>query len=257
MKLRVTVCELRDDPAGLAEDWERLAAHVRAEASGLVLLPEMAFYTWFARSLPFDPAVWQAAAAAHDQWQERLNELAPAVVLGARPLQYGGRRLNEGFLWSAAEGYRAVHHKYYLPNEAGYWEASWYQRGEGDFSPVAAGGISIGFLICTELWFLERARGYGRQGVHLLVNPRTTGCESVDRWLVGGRAAAVVSGAFTLSSNRVSPPGGKEFGGQGFVIDPDGQVLGVTSRQCPFVTVEIDLLQAEAAKKTYPRYVSE
>lgn len=257
MKLKVTVCELRDDPAGLAEGWEQLKAHVRAEAGDVVLLPEMPFTAWFARSLPFDPQVWQAAVAAHDEWQARLAELAPAVVLGARPVQYGAQRLNEGFLWSAAEGYRAAHHKYYLPDEAGYWEASWYERGDGSFSPVTAGGVSIGFLICTELWFLERARAYGRQGIHLLVNPRTTGWESVDKWLAGGRAAAVVSGAYTLSSNRLSPPGEKEFGGQGYIVDPDGGVLGVTSRERPFVTVEIDTLQAEAAKKTYPRYVRE
>lgn len=257
MKRKVTVCELRDDPAGLAADWERLTAHVRAEASDVVLLPEMPFYTWFARRLPFDPHVWQAAIAAHDEWQARLSELAPAMVLGARPVQSGAQRLNEGFLWSAAEGYRAVHHKYYLPDEAGYWEASWYGRGDGGFSPVTADGVSIGFLICTELWFLERARAYGRQGVHLLVNPRTTGWETVDKWLAGGRAAAVVSGAYTLSSNRLSPPGETEFGGQGYIIDPDGGVLGVTSREHPFVTLEIDTLQAEAAKQTYPRYVKE
>lgn len=257
MKLKVTICELRDDPAGLAEDWERLAAHVREEASELVLLPELGFFTWFARSLPFDPAVWQAAVTAHDRWQERLNELAPAVVLGTRPVQRGEKRLNEGFLWSPVEGYRPAHHKYYLPDEEGYWEASWYGRGDGSFSPIVTGGVSLGFLICTELWFLERARRYGKEGAHLLVNPRTTGIETVDKWLVGGRAAAVVSGAFALSSNRVSPPGQKEFGGQGFVVDPDGQVLAVTSCRQPFVTVEIDLLQAEAAKKTYPRYVRE
>jgi N-carbamoylputrescine amidase len=48
-----------------------------------------------------------------------------------------------------------------------------------------------------------------------------------------------------------------EFGGQGWVVGPNGQVLASTSREQPFVTVEIDLSEARLAKQTYPRYVLE
>jgi N-carbamoylputrescine amidase len=251
MTLRVTVCELRDDPHGLTQDWEGLTAHVAAQASRLVLLPEMPFYPWIARTRPFDPAVWQAAISQHDAWQRRFEELAPAVVIGSRPVNALDRRLNEGFVWESRGGYRPAHPKYYLPDEDGYWEASWYQRGAGDLSPIESGSYTLGFLICTELWFMDRARRYAKAGIHLLVTPRTTEMATVDKWLAGGRAAAVISGAFGLSSNRA----GAEFGGQGWIIDPDGQVLGLTSRDRPFVTVEIDPSEAERAKGTYPRYV--
>ena len=43
MKLKATVCEFRDDPPGLAEDWQGLVAHVKNQGSDLVLLPEMPF----------------------------------------------------------------------------------------------------------------------------------------------------------------------------------------------------------------------
>jgi len=47
-----------------------------------------------------------------------------------------------------------------------------------------------------------------------------------------------------------------EFGGAGWIIEPEeGSVLGVTSPNKPFLTVEIDLEHAEKAKRTYPRYV--
>jgi N-carbamoylputrescine amidase len=45
------------------------------------------------------------------------------------------------------------------------------------------------------------------------------------------------------------------WGGQGWIIDPEGQVLGTTSSEQPFLTLEIDLGEAQAAKTTYPRYV--
>jgi N-carbamoylputrescine amidase len=158
---------------------EALAAHVKAEASDLVLLPEMPFCTWFPRLAQFEAETWGEALAAHDRWLERLAELAPAAVLGSRPVERdsghragglkasglkAGKRLNEGFIWEPAGGYRGVHAKHYLPDEEGFWEASWYGRGEGDFIPAGCRDARIGFAICTELWFLERARAYGRQG---------------------------------------------------------------------------------------------
>ena len=35
--MKVTVCELRNDPAGLNQDWPALTEHVAAEKSDLVL----------------------------------------------------------------------------------------------------------------------------------------------------------------------------------------------------------------------------
>jgi N-carbamoylputrescine amidase len=254
--LKLTVCEFHDDAEGLAHDWAQLVAHVKAEASDLVLLPETPFHPWFAGAQPFEAAVWRSALAAHVLWQPRFNELAPAIVLGTRPVGRDNRRLNEGFVWEARGGYRVAHHKHYFPNEAGFWETSWYQRGDGDFAAVTGNSLSIGFLICTELWFMERARAYGKAGAHLIVNPRATEAATTDKWLAAGRTAAVISGAYALSSNRVSMQDQTPiFGGQGWVVSPDGKVLALTSPEHPVVTVEIDPSEAERAKRTYPRYL--
>jgi len=148
--MKITVCELNDDPMAFAVDWEALAAHVKAEGSQLVVLPEMPFAPWFALSPRCDASVWQAAVKAHEDWLSRLDELAPAAVIATRPVDIAGKRLNEGFVWDQAGGYRAAHHKYYLPDEEGFWEATWYQRGDGSFAPIECRGVKIGFLICTD-----------------------------------------------------------------------------------------------------------
>ena len=254
--MKVTVCELSDHPDTFARDWEQLVAHVKAQRSELVLLPEMPFCSWFGITPVFDESVWQSAVAAHDAWQARLVELAPAIVLGTRPVNRDGQRLNEGFCWSEATGYSVAHYKYYLPNEEGFWEASWYQRGDGSFAPVRCGDARVGFEICTELWGMENARLYGKDDVHIIVTPRATPKASLDKWLVAGRATAMISGAFSLSSNHVSTEADSvHLGGQGWIITPDGEVLGLTSHEQPFITAEIELNAAELAKRTYPRYV--
>lgn len=256
MKVNVTVCQLSDDPAEFESDWRLLFEHVKIESSQLVLLPEMPFHPWFACERDFDPSVWKQALRAHDDWELRLSDLAPAVILGSRPVYRNGKRLNEGFVWDARIGYRAAHHKYYLPDEEGFWEASWYERGDGRFVPAEAAGLSIGFEICTDMWFMHRARAYGREGTHVIATPRATERSTSDKWLAGARATAVVSGAYSISSNRTSDNNSRvEFGGQGWIIGPDGEVLGLTSDEQPFLTLEIDIEKAEQAKSGYPRYV--
>jgi N-carbamoylputrescine amidase len=254
--MKLTVCELNNDSQQLEKDWDGLVEHVRREASDLVLLPEMPFCRWFGARREVSPSEWQAAVAAHDRWIARLPELAPALVIGTRPVERNGKKLNEGFVWSVDEGYRPAHQKYYLPDEPGFWEATWYQRGEKDFSAVPTSQGCVGFAICSELWFLEHARAYGRAGAELIVTPRCTGL-GVERWLMGGRAAAFVSGAFSASSNRVGSEGEIKLGGQGWIVDPDGTVLGTTSAAQPFLTLEIDLGKARDARQTYPRYIPE
>ena len=164
-------------------------------------------------------------------------------------------------MWTATAGVRDVHAKVYLPDEAGFWEASWYAPGPPEFAIIDVNGIRVGFLICTELWFNAQARAYMAQGVHLLVVPRATPVETVDKWIAGGRVAGVVAGAYCLSSNRCGAgadsagTGAPTFGGAGWVTGPDGDVLALTGTTAPFQTVTVDLAAAEAAKSTYPRYV--
>ncbi|KPJ78553.1 MAG: hypothetical protein AMJ54_02715 [Deltaproteobacteria bacterium SG8_13] len=257
--MKVTVCQLRNDPDPLREDWQKLVGHVQQQGSELVLLPEMCFYPWLCRSRQPDPALWEASVETHRQWLERLEELDTAAVAGSVPVIAGNRRFNEAFIWSPQSGYRPAHRKTFLPDEDGFWEASWYDRGPLSFAAVETSVARLGFLICTEMWFAERARAYGRAGVHLLLVPRATPLSSADKWLAGGRAAAVVSGAFCLSSCLGGVDRrGMQWAGQGWIIGPEeGEILGLTTSSEPFITMDIDLHSAENAKHTYPRYVPE
>lgn len=255
--MKITVCELPNDFTVFEHAWEQLVSHVSNEGSELVLLPEMPFSPWLAQSEDFKSNEWEAAVENHRQWISRLGELAPALVISTRPVTSIGIRNNLGYIWNAGKGIQDVHAKYYLPDEKAFWEASWYQRGDGIFTPIETARGKIGFLICTELWFNQHARQYSKEGVHFLVCPRATPKPTATKWVVGGQTAAVVSGAYCLSSNLGgTTPAGGDFAGIGWVIEPgEGKVLGLTSPEKPFLTLDVDLAEAEKAKKTYPRYI--
>lgn len=258
-RITATVCELPNESEPFAAAWQALVAHVGEHQSDAVVLPEMPFAPWIAATRDFDPAVWTSAVALHDEWLPRLAELGGATVLGSRPVSLDGRRLNEAFAWHVDTGYQTTHYKYYLPDEPDFWEATWYERGEKRFDIVQTPHGTMGFLVCTELWFTEHARAYGRQGAQLLICSRATEAETTEKWVMGGRVAAVMSGAFCLSSNRGGvDKRGHAWGGHGWIIEPDqGTVLGTTSAEQPFLTLKIDLSAAEQAKCSYPRYVGE
>jgi predicted amidohydrolase len=246
--MRVSVCEMPDDRKDFETAWEELIAYVSKQQSDLVLLPELPFYPWIATTSQFDAQIWQIAQKAHEVMMQRLRELSAAVVLGTHPLIEGAVRLPRGFSWTPTDGYQGVHDKYYLPNEEGFYERCWFDRGRRDFTLARVQDLALGFLICSEVMFNEWARYYGRQGANMIAVPRATGGH--ERWVVASRMAAIASGAFVISSNRAQ---GQVFGGRGLVVGPDGDVLVSTARQAPFATVAIDLAESTRAKKTYPR----
>ncbi|HET7041537.1 MAG TPA: carbon-nitrogen hydrolase family protein [Gemmatimonadales bacterium] len=251
--MRVTVCELPHERQALAEAWAQLSAHTAAHSSELVLLPEFAFVPPVWEGDGFDAMQWSAAVALADAWIDRLPELKAAHVVGTRPVSLNGRTYNEGFLWSAEEGVRPLRRKYFLPAEPGSWEQRWFDRGDATFPPFRAGNLSFGLNICTELWALESYGAYPRQGVQAILAPRATAAATTAKWLAVGAVAAVRSGAFSLSSNRVDPAG--TCGGVGWIIAPDGQVLATTSSDAPAATVDLDLTAPGRARLSYPGYV--
>ena len=252
--MKITVCEMPDDREEFGGAWERLCRHVRRESSDFVLLPEMPFSHWFCAGPKFDGKVWDAAVESHMRWGSRLSELGSPVVFASRPVKKGGRRVNQGFVWTKS-GLRGVHLKNYLPDEPGFYEARWYERGGAPFRPFEASGWKAGFMICSDLWSMADARDYGRAGVQLVLVPRATGSpDGRSRWVAGGRVAATISGAYCASSNRVGKRGEATFGGHGWIIEPDGDVIGLTSKGRPFLTAEIQRSRADEAKGTYPRY---
>ena len=255
--MKVTVCELPNDPAALEGAWKQLVEHVGENESEFVLLPEMPFYRWLAHTQEVDAVQWAQAVDAHETWLARLLDLGPATVASTRPMILNGIRQNVGYVWEPGGGAKNIHTKYYLPDEPDFWEASWYERGDGDFSLADTSKGKVGFLICTELWFNSHAREYGKQGMQILVCPRATPNPTAPKWVAGGQVAAVVSGAYCLSSNLAGKTAeGGDYAGVGWIIEPnEGKVLGLTSSEQPFLTLDIDLAEADHAKKTYPRYV--
>ena len=257
--MKVTVCQLDNRPGYLQAMLDKLAAYIKEENSDFLLLPEMCFSEWLAADPVPDAKRWQSAVSDHKHQIARFDQLGARAIMGTRPIiRKNGSFRNEAYIWTAESGPQTVHEKYYLPDEPQYWENSWYDRGERRFELARALGMRLGVQICTEMWFFEWARHYAKSRAEILCVPRATPHSTQAKWLAGGQAAAVCSGAYCLSSNIWNPQGSKaDLGGLGWIIDPDGGILATTNENAPFATAEIDLELARQSKNTYPRYVRE
>lgn len=218
-------------------------------AVDLLVLPELAFTPWLCATDTVDPDAWTRAAAA--QHLERLASLPARVVIGTAARSDDQGRFNDAFCWTRDTGLRVVHTKTYLPDEPGFWEASWYRRGPAVFAPFTTPVGRIGVSVCTEMWFTQHTH----HQVDLVVVPRATPIESTAKWLAGGVTQAVCAGAYCISSNRSETVAGTTMGAAGWIIDPEGEVQQVTTAAQPIAIHDLNLAAAETAKSTYPRYV--
>jgi hypothetical protein len=239
--MRITVCELPDDRREFDQQWQTLADHVRQTDSEWVLLPDMPFCSWPRASGRWHQDAWAECVHAHDMAERRLRELAPAFVLGSRPIDFGNERYDEAFIWDRENGLRSAHAR----------------CGAGDtglgvcpvapeFTALDIRGVRIGFLIGKELWMTDAARAYGEDSVDLLAIPRSGGASDFGVWLERATLAACSTHAYVVSSNRSG-----RFGGQGWIIAPDGHVRGLTTSSQPFLTYDLDV-QVEPVEAPEP-----
>ena len=254
--MNIAICQLPDALTHDSLPWARFVRRIERMQPDVILLNEMPFGPWTSRADTFDEYLAAESIEAHTLALLSLRQL-PCAVIGSRPLRSRDRLANEGFLLAGGQ-YRAVHHKQYFPQEAGFYEHSWFAANRAGFETFDHGGVRFGMLLCTELMFNEWARHYRRRGAHVIVVPRASGT-SVETWHTAARMAAIVSGCYVLSSNRVSARLDVEplFGGVGFAYSPTGELLHETSDGLPMAVVPIDVERVKLAQRGYPCYVRE
>jgi N-carbamoylputrescine amidase len=245
-------------PEGLSpsgEQWEALRRQVEKAKPDMLVTNELPFGPWIAGTDRFDRETASRSVALHETGIVALRQLEVATVLSSRPVWSGKLLANEAYVIEDGS-LRPLHRKHFFPAEPGWFETTWYEAGRDGFAAHEVAGLLLGTLLCTELMFNEYARNYGKAGSTMIAVPRATG-PSQDKWLTAGAMAAIVSGAYVISSNRVGPSlQGPTFGGRGFAFGPDGTLLAKTSPDQPVAVIEVDADAALRQKAAYPCYVA-
>ncbi|MCJ8339133.1 MAG: carbon-nitrogen hydrolase family protein [Pseudomonadales bacterium] len=248
-----------ESPEGLSHrgsQWNTLKGHILSQSPDLLVTNEMPFGNWLAASREFNAQEAQASVIANNQGIEALQQLDIPIILSSRPVATADKLANEAFALVDGE-YHFVHQKHYFPEESGFYERAWFDTDIQGFKVIKTPRITVGFMLCTELMFNEWARAYKRQGAHLIAVPRASG-QSLANWKTAAAMAAIVSGCYVVSSNRVGRYDAElTFGGKGFAFAPDGSQISETTSANPVVSFELDFSWVNAAQSNYPCYVKE
>jgi len=256
--VRIAVCEAAPDMMPGDGDWQHLVSQVGAQQPDIFLLNEMPFGPWLSGAPEANPEKLAASRQLHDEGLSMMDQLGVPAVLSTRPIEEEGGSVNQAFVWREGGKVEPVHTKQFFPQEEGYYESSWFTRGETHFRLADVQDLRVGFLICTEVMFNEWARYYGRQGAHIIAVPRAVGRESLWRWKTVLSMAAIVSGCYVITSNRTSVDRHRQvFGGGGWIFDPFGHCIAETSTETPAVCAEFDAKLVKQAQSEYPCYVKE
>ncbi|WP_214071208.1 carbon-nitrogen hydrolase family protein [Mucilaginibacter sp. dw_454] len=256
--MKVTICELSDNELQFIEDWSKLKIHLKTYKPDLLLLPEMPFCKWIASEKEVTEAAKKQSVNKHERWLKEIEQLKVTYTVYSKPVINADKLFNTAYVYERGVGHHKLHTKCFFPEEDHFWEETWFNADPDKiFEILEIGGINIGVLLCTEMWFTEYARQYGKQGIDILLCPRATGLGSVTQWLRCAQTLSVISGAYCLSSNR-SGYGDNNFqwGGNGWITKPGtGNLSGVTSADEKFITQQIDISKSRKAKTEYPLYV--
>jgi N-carbamoylputrescine amidase len=254
--MKVTFIESAEGLTAKSTAWQLLSSQIAMQQPDVLVTNEMPFGAWLAVKNQFNLLDAGISVSAHDEGLEALSALNIPLILSSRPILLGQKLANEAFALIDGE-YCAAHHKHYFPNESGFYEVSWFEARKKGFDVITINELVVGFLLCTEVMFNEWARHYGRQGAHLIVVPRATG-QNFTQWKTAASMAAIVSGCYVVSSNRVGQYDDTlTFGGKGFAFAPDGILICETTAQNPVVSFELDLDLVKCQQTQYPCYVLE
>ena len=200
MTFRIATCEFPDRADAAKATWRRLEDELAKTPVDMLVLPELAGVDSFWVSPVFDEVVWRHAVATHATISDELKRLGAKRIVGTRAIEVDGRRWNETFLWKPETGLMRGRPKAWLPEQEGGWEATWFDRGPQNVSPMQDGEVCFAALVCTEVMVSAAERRLGQAGVQLLAVPRATGGHP--RWEVATRMAAIAAGAFVVTANR-------------------------------------------------------
>ncbi|MDG1707398.1 MAG: carbon-nitrogen hydrolase family protein [Emcibacteraceae bacterium] len=245
-------------PDGLiigSPEWQSIENQIDGSDMDILVTNEMPFGAWRPINSDFILSDAQSWADENEAALDALAKLNVKAVISSRPIVQQGKLVNEAFALENGN-YTILHHKHFFPAEQGWHEAAWFHPTMPGFDVHEVAGVKVGVQLCTELMFTEKSRQYGRDGADLIVSPRASGQTTVE-WNAACAMAAVTSGAYVISSNRVgqSSEAAPFFGGKGLSYAPGGPKLGETNSENTLAIIELDKKLADAVKLEYPCYL--
>ncbi|WP_417457241.1 NAD+ synthase [Kordiimonas sp.] len=219
-QLNATVGAIEANAARIKEAYERGAT----EGADLVLTPELSLTGYPLEDLVLKPFfVRRAMEMVETLAGITSGEGKPGLIIGAP--WYKGKALHNAIFLLESGEVKAVRFKQELPNYGVFDEKRVFVPGEAT-SPIEFRGVSLGVLICEDMWFPSCTAALKAQGADILLVPTCSPFE-LDKHperKVHARNRVDETGLPLVFCNEVCGQDELVFEGASFVMNSDGGV---------------------------------
>ncbi|WP_227429798.1 NAD+ synthase [Psychrobacter sp. I-STPA6b] len=222
-KLKLALAQsnyLVGDIAGNVKKMHSLATQARDAGADIVLFPELALLGYPPEDLLLRPNLAERVKSA----LSKLSDIKDIVIIVGYPhVDYHGTFNSAAILHNGQQ--KGFYHKQYLPNYGVFDERRYFDKGRNqvlfDYQ-----GITIGLLICEDLWQPEPVKALKEQGADLILtinsSPFELGKQEIRKAILKERATT--NNTPIVYVNSVGGQDDLVFDGGSLVIQANGDI---------------------------------
>ena len=172
-RLEITLVQLNPVVGDLDGNRERiLAARAGAGDADVIVCPELSVSGYPPEDLVLRPSYTAACRATVEELARATRDGGPAIIVGSpwpEDSAPDGRPYNAAVVLDGGE-VKAVARKVCLPNYGPFDEPRTFKAGSTP-APVLLRGVSVGLMVCEDMWFPGPSRALKDQGAEILIAP--------------------------------------------------------------------------------------
>lgn len=228
------------DIQGNVKKMRQLAEQAKAQGADIIVFPELSLLGYPPEDLLLRPSLSQRVKAA-------LNDLSDVkdivMIVGYPHIDHHGTFNSAAILHNGQQ--KGFYHKQYLPNYGVFDERRYFDKGRNqvlfDYK-----GITIGLLICEDLWVEQPVKALKEQGVDVIVTLNASPFE-INKQLQRKELLKNRSQTYNVPIVYANAVGGQDdlvFDGGSLVVQNNGDVAHEAMRFLPQMLIaQYDIAQ--------------
>lgn len=227
------------------------AAH---SAVDLIVFPELCVTPFFPQYPGQD--FGHFATTSDGQIIREIQDSCRRLRIAALPnlfLKEAGRLFDASLLIDRDGHIQGISKMVHIGQMPGFFEQDYYTPSDTGFRVYDTAFGWMGVVICFDRHFPESIRTCALRGASLVVVPTANIMdEPRDVFACEMRASAFQNCVFVAMCNRVGSEGEATFCGESIVVDPNGKIIAKAGITEELLVVEINLSEAELARRQRP-----
>jgi len=243
----------------------RLVQKARKQGAEIICLPELFKSDYFPQHKSQRPFEWaeKIPGSTSRLFSDLACELKAVLIVPLFEQSGKGRYYNSLIVINTDGRIIGQYRKMHLPNDPGFYEQYYFDKGNLGFEVFQTAYGKIGALICWDQWFPEAALTLALSGAQIIFYPTAVGWHQRQKpkerlkektaWEIIQRSHAISNGVFVASVNRIGREGKLTFWGSSFISGPFGELLGQASEHKEEILIRTcDLNQISKVRKDWP-----